>query len=254
MKKVYICEDNVSGIYSAIYDAWKENREEDNAGIALKGHVEQELFCDYYEVKAESRKAVAVENMIQKHLGSDAHQAIYQAILSTDDKKADAVLGMMLAARRISDSRRILEHLSHPKVEKVFRLSHNVWHEAHQFTGFARFRELASGVLFAEIEPKNQILTCIADHFANRLPLENWMIYDQTHSMFLVHQAKKQWVLVAGEELNREEIDLVSDTQLEYERLWKQFCQSICIEERRNSRRQMQHMPLRYRGNLVEMT
>lgn len=254
MKKVYVCEDNVTGIYSAVYDAWKEKLEEQNAGIALRGHVEQELFCEYYEVKEEARKAIAVEHMIQKNLGSEVHQAIYQAILSTDEKKADAVLGMMLTARHIPDSRRILEYRSHPKVEKVCRLSQNVWHEAHQFTGFVRFRELASGVLFSEIEPKNQILTCIADHFANRFPLENWMIYDETHGMFLVHQAKRQWVLVSGEQLNRAELVRVSDTQFEYERLWNQFCTSICIEKRRNLDRQRQNLPLRYRGNMLEMT
>lgn len=254
MRKIYVCEDHVTGIYSAIYDAWKACREEENAGIALRGHLEQELFCEYFEVEETQHKAVAVEHMIQKNLGSEAHQAIYQAILSTDPKKADAVLGMMLAARHIPDSRKILEYMSHPKVEQVYRLSHRVWHEAHQFTGFARFRELKSKVLFAKIRPENQILTCIADHFANRMPLENWMIYDAAHGMFLVHQAEKQWVLVAGEELNQEEITRVTESQLEYERLWKHFCKSICIEERRNLCRQRQNLPLRYREDMVEMT
>ena len=50
MKTIYVCEDSVTGIYSGIYDAWKSGKEEGECGIALKGLVEQELFCDYAEV------------------------------------------------------------------------------------------------------------------------------------------------------------------------------------------------------------
>lgn len=44
---------------------------------------------------------------------------------------------------------------------------------------FIRFRELENGILFSEITPKAQILTCVADHFEDRFPLENWIIYDK---------------------------------------------------------------------------
>ena len=46
MKKIYVCNDTITGIFSAIYDAWKEGREEKECGIAIKGMLEQELFCD----------------------------------------------------------------------------------------------------------------------------------------------------------------------------------------------------------------
>ena len=64
--------------------------------------------------------------MICKHLGMDVYGDLYQAMLSEDEEKGDAVLGTMLEARKIPDSRKIMEHLSHPKVEKVFELS-RVW-------------------------------------------------------------------------------------------------------------------------------
>ena len=36
MKKIYVCNDTITGIFSAIYDAWKEGREEKECGIAIK--------------------------------------------------------------------------------------------------------------------------------------------------------------------------------------------------------------------------
>ena len=185
MKQIFVCNDTITGIFSAIYDAWKIVLSSGETGIALKGMMNQELFCEYTESVESEKKAIAVENMIKKNLGMEVYRNIYYAILAEDAKKANAVLGMMQEARRIHDKRKIMEHLSHKQVRKVFC-----------FQEFIRFSELESGVLFSKIAPKNQVLTCIADHFANRLPLENWMIYDETHQMFLIHRKQQNWFLV----------------------------------------------------------
>lgn len=252
MKTIYVCGDSITGLFSGIYDAWKEGKTEDECGIAFLGSVEAELFCDYVEVEEKEHKAAAVEKLIRRHLGQKSYWDIYHAALSEDKEKGNAILGTMLAARKIPDSTRIMEHLGHPKVEKVFELSRSVGGEAHNYKGFLRFRELENGVLYAEITPKNQVLTCIAPHFSDRLPLENWMIYDKTHRMFVVHEAKKKWVLVWDEGVDLSISDRISEKEKEYANLWKSFCKTIAIKERTNPRCQLQHLPLRYRPDMVE--
>ena len=252
MKQIYICSDTIKGIFSAIYDAWKQIEECQEQGIALHGEVEHQLFSEYLEVVETEKKSAAVEKLIKNHLGGQAYQDLYHALLSTDLMKGSAVLGMMKAARTIPNSRKIMDHLGHPDVRKVFELSRNVKNEAHRFIGFVRFKELRNGVLFSEIAPKSQILTCIADHFTDRLPTQNFMIYDKTHQVFLVHQARHQWVLVQGEQLNRESVLAISETQKDFERLWQGFLNSISIKERESSTRQRQNVPLWYRQDMVE--
>ena len=251
MKTIYICTDSVTGIYSGIYDAWKSGKREDACGIALKGMVEQELFCDYIEVEESQKKASAVDKMIRKHLGTTAHRDLYYALLSGDREKGNAVLGTMLAARRLSDSSRIMDHLSHPMVEKVFELSRAVGGETHNLKGFLRFRELENGVLYAPVRPKAQVLTCLAPHFADRLPQENWMIHDKNHQMFAVHESGKKWVLVQDQDARLDKIRQESREEQQYARLWKRFCKAIFIEERKNPRCQLQHLPLRYRADMT---
>lgn len=252
MKKVYICNDNITGIFSAIYDAWRTRLREEQLGIALKGMVDQELFCEYIEVEESQKKAIAVENLIKRHLGSQAYWNIYHAVLSSERDKGDAILGAMLESRKIPDSRRIMEHLSHPKVQRVFELSRKVSNEAHYYREIVRFSELQNGILFSEIEPRNQILSCLGDHFTNRFPLEDWMIYDKIHRMFLVHEKGKRWILVQDEELDRDAIKWFSATEALYVKLWKCFFESISIKERESYERQRQHLPLRYRTHVVE--
>lgn len=252
MKTVYVCSDTVTGIFSGIYDAWKAQKGEEECTIAFRGMIEAELFCDYVEVEETQHKAQAVETLIQRHLGKQAYWDIYHAVLADDLKKGEAVLGTMLAAKAIPDSKKIMDHLSCPKVGKVFELSRKVGGEAHLFKGFVRFRELTNDVLYAEIEPRSQVLTCIAPHFANRLPLENWMIYDKSHHMFVVHEAGKRWVLVSDEYADISGKLEVTEKEKEYERLWRGFVKSISIESRENPRCQRSHLPLQYRPNMTE--
>lgn len=254
MRRIYVCSDTVTGIFSAVYDAWKDGWTEEECGIALLHELEQELFCEYVQSEESERKAQAVASMIWKHLGRQAYWDIYHAALSGDRGKGDAILGTMLAARRLPDSQRIMDHLSHPKVAKVFELSRTVGGEAHSYKGFLRFKELKSGVLYSEIQPKNQILTCLAPHFSDRLPLEDFMIYDKTHQMFVVHEAQKKWVLVWDEGFDLSKTEDVSEKEQEYVKMWKSFCKTIAIESRRNPRCQMQHLPLRYREEMPEFS
>lgn len=252
MKRVYVCTDTITGIFSAVYDAWKMKLGESQLGIVLKGVIDQELFCEYVEVQEEERKALAVENLIKKHLGYGVYWDIYHAALSNDTTKADAILGAMIEARNIKHAKEIMGHLTHPKVRKVFELSRKVANEAHYYVEFVRFRELDNGLLFSEIEPQNQILTCLGDHFTNRFPLENWMIYDKTHSMFLVHQEKHPWVLVLNEQVDERVAQNISAKESAYMKLWKGFFDSIAIKERESYERQRQHLPLHYRKKMTE--
>lgn len=252
MKTVYVCSDTISGIFSAVYDAWKSGRTAQECGIALWGHIETELFCDYREVEEAQHKVRAVETLIRRHLGGQAYEDLYQAALSWDPGKGDAILGTMMEARNLPDSRRIMEHLSHPQVEKVFELSRQVGCEAHHLKGFLRFRELEGGILYGEISPKSQVLSCLAPHFADRLPQENWMICDRNHHMFAVHEAGKQWVLVWDQEPDEEKLQRISDREREYARLWKGFCRAISIQSRENRALQNQNLPIRFRPHMTE--
>lgn len=251
MKTIYICEDHITGMLSAIYDAWNESRDKE-AGIGMKEHLEEELFCEYKEVVQSEKKAKAVIRLMQEHLGREIYRIFYLALLSEDSEKADAVFRVMQCARCAADPKRIMEHLSEPAVEKVFSLSRTVGNEVHRFLEFARFKELENGVLFSKIVPQNHILPCVAEHFSDRLPLENWMIYDERHKEFAVHRSQYGWILVKGEAGNPEVHDRLSDSEKEFARLWRGFFEAVSIPERKNRKCQNNHLPLRYRGEMTE--
>ena len=254
MKTIYICTDSITGIFSAVHEAWKDRRREGASGIAIRGSVEPELFCEYREIGENEGKAEAVERMILTNLGRNVYRHIYYAALSRDEEKGEAILGTLLAARKLRQPRRIMEHLGSPAVGKVFELSRSVGNEAHLLTGFVRFRELENGILFSDITPKNQVLPCLGAHFQERFPMENWMIRDKNRGMFVVHEAGKRWVLVQEDPGVRgdEGFLRLSDQEETMQALWREFCDTIAIRERENPRCQRTHLPLRFRPNMTE--
>ena len=252
VKRIYICHDTREGLFSALYDAWKERRETGEAGIAFYGNLEAELFCEYVETIPSTQKVNAVERMIWKNMGSEAYGRIYQASKSTDPEKGTAIFQTMVAARNIEQSNKIMDHLTNPAVKKVHDLSKTVGNEQHFFKEILRFKELKNGILYARIEPRHRIVEGIAPHFENRLPLENWLIYDARHQEFALHEAGKKWILVSDVPVDEELLKDVSEAEREIQRLWKQFFHDISVKERESDIMQKRMLPLKYRKNMVE--
>lgn len=261
MRTIYVCEDSLTGIFSGIYEVWKRKMTAEEAGLEVGDSFERRLFCEYIFCKAEERKALAVIRMIQKNLGADVYEKISYALLSADRRKADMVFRAMLEAKKLSRKDRLMEHLGNEAVRAVFGMYRQVANEAHHYKGFVRFRELKNKTLFAKIEPKHAVLPCIAEHFADRFPQENWIIYDKTHEVFLIHEKGKryyflkQYMCMKGDSGSAQKIaGGFSEEEMDYETLWKGFVQSISVAERENRALQNQNLPLRFRTNLVEFS
>lgn len=261
MRIIYVCEDSLTGIFSGIYEVWKRKMTAEEAGLEVGDSFERRLFCEYIFCKAEERKALAVIRMIQKNLGADVYEKISYALLSADRRKAEMVFRAMLEAKKLSRKDRLMEHLGNEAVRTVFGMYRQVANEAHHYKGFVRFRELKNKTLFAKIEPKHAVLPCIAEHFADRFPQENWVIYDKTHEVFLIHEKGKryyflqQYMCMKGDSGSDQNIaGGFSEEEMDYEALWKGFVQSISVAERENRALQNQNLPLRFRTNLVEFS
>lgn len=261
MRIIYVCEDSLTGIFSGIYEVWKRKMTAEEADLEVGDSFERRLFCEYIFCKAEERKALVVIRMIQKNLGADVYEKISYALLSADRRKAEMVFRAMLEAKKLSRKDRLMEHLGNEAVRAVFGMYRQVANEAHHYKGFVRFRELKNKTLFAKIEPKHAVLPCIAEHFADRFPQENWVIYDKTHEVFLIHEKGKryyflqQYMCMKGDSGSAQNITGgFSEEEMDYEALWKEFVQSISVAERENRALQNQNLPLRFRTNLVEFS
>ena len=247
---IFLCDDTMEGIFTAVYDAWASRLGHANVKLQVRGGT-MELFADYREAETDMEKAEKVARTIKRELGEEGWKQISRAALAFRKERADAIYRILVLALPEGRKRKgadILAQIQNPSVCLIMELSRSVWHETHRYMGFIRFRELQSGVLFSEIAPENQVLPLLADHFADRLPNEDFLIYDRAHDRCLLHRRQRPCVLVRDVRPDTS----FSDREEEIQRLWLGFCRSISIEARENPALQQQMLPLRFRKWMTE--
>lgn len=269
---IFSCEDSVDGIFTAVYDAWDSGLGLRNVTVQTGENQNYQLFVDYRQVETDHDKAAKVADTIRDKMGMEDYEILYQAALSHSLDKGEVIFGTMVLGLAVLKQKNITRNLREPCVMRVFELARAVQTEAHHYRMFVRLKELddprphyedcisarqmeadwEQGIMFCEIEPKHQVLSLLGDHFSDRFPGMNFMIYDRTHRECLVHRARMRWVILQDVTLEEEMVHRYSEKEREYARLWKGFVNSIAIEERKNPRCQMNFMPKKYWKYMTE--
>lgn len=269
---IFVCEDSLNGILTGIYDAWnykvahRTSLREDEIELSCKEPENYSLFDEYESVPPSVTKAGKVRTTLTSRFGIEFYMVLANAILATElhEKrgaldKANAVYKTVVfafakpSATATPYGARVLHYLGTPCVARVFELSRSIQNEAHHLLGFLRFQELENGVLLSTIHPKNDCITILANHFTDRLPQENFMIYDENRKTAALHAAGKDFILVDASELDEELLHRFSEKEEAYQKLWKAFFESIAIEARTNPELQAQNIPKRFWKDTVEL-
>lgn len=252
---VFLCENSIEGILTGVYDAWVEAIA---SGLGhdhcrLTTEVDQpELFCIYREIPTDSQKAGKVIRTLRRRLGEEVYECLCYAMSSREPDKAEVVYKTIVAGLSMKRGYRVLDQVTNPYVARCFDLKRNVGGEIHREVEFLRFRELENGVLLAKIHPKNDVLMYLGPHFSDRLPLENFLIYDMNRKKALFHEKEKDWYMMNALELDADMADRVSTEEEYYQDLFRLFCRTISIESRENRALQRQFLPLYFRDVMPE--
>lgn len=248
---VYRCKDSLESIFTAIYLAYEEKRDHMDTCISLTD--EPVLFAQDIYVTADQDRMNKVMRSLYRIFGEKDYMFLCLALASEDQGKAQAVYRTVvdgLSARR--GAGHLFDNLANNEVHRAFSLARKAGRELDHLRGFVRFQELENGVLYARIDPKNNVTSFLMPHFSDRLPQENFMIQDGQRGIFAIHPAGKQWYLFYTGEQETEPAFRISEEEQEYQELFRYFCHKIAIEERKNLKLQQNMLPLRFRNNMTE--
>lgn len=256
---IYQCEDTLEGVFTAIYNIYQDRRRPEEAAVSVK-EEEPVLFAEYIPVRTDREKSDKVIRTLQRLFGEKDYYSVCLALASEHEKKAQAVY-RTIAGGLCEKCRQghLFDNLADENVHLAFALGRGAGREYDHLRGFLRFEELEHGILYAKIGPKNRILPFLMAHFADRLPAENFMIYDAPRRLLGIHPARGNgnWYLVQCDE--RMEAEMAQtlvlgcrEKEREYQEFFRYFCHKIGIEERRNFALQRNMLPLRFRGYMTE--
>lgn len=150
-KRILVCEDSMEGIFSAVYDGWKECAGGCKVSIQTSFPVSMELFTSYREIATDQSKAGKVMRTILMRLGSEVYEQICLAAASADEDRGTAIYYVL--HRAFGGGRcekRVMEALADPYVSRVAKLALCVKREYHHYFGFVRFREIGGRFLLGK--------------------------------------------------------------------------------------------------------
>lgn len=253
-KTVFICEDSIEGVFSAVYEAYGRRLRPEEVEVRTEEEDNYRLFVRYERLSPEPDKAVRVIRTLKARLTEEVYLELCMALSCGEPDKADAVYHTIAAALSMKRPELVMGDLARDCVRRVFELSREAGNEIQRMKQFLRFEELEGNILFAGIGPKDNVLTFIAPHFADRLPLENFMIYDEKRGLLVLHPAGREWYLKSGDLMvDRKAVKgFYTEREKEYQELFQYFCHKIAIKERKNLNLQRQMMPLRFQEYMVD--
>lgn len=254
----YICENTIDGILTGVYNAYADKHPHREVHLTIHEPENLSLFTQYISVETDAEKAAKVARTLKSRFGQDFYETIYQAAMSGDVPgkstmdKADAIYETVALALASGDGTKTLLSLGEPCVFRVFELCRATGCEAMHLLGFVRFQELENGILFSEIHPNHHVLPILGEHFSDRLPEENFMIYDANRKLALLHPAGEHFFLADADALDLSATKRFSADEIQFQDLWVTFFHSITIDARKNPKLQSQMIPRRFQRDTVE--
>lgn len=224
------------------------SNDEEPEAIGAEGELQNDLFRQSVAVATDERRAEKMLEAIASRMSAESCGIIRRAFLSQ-------VPGIeLLLWRYISFGRTtgatVGRYLAHPAVAPVHRLARAVSREAHRLLGTVRFRETAGGYWYAPVDPAYHVLEIIAPHFADRCPDMKWLIHDRKRDLAAAWNGE-EWLVCR---FDAEGMPPLSGAEELWTELWKGYFTNLAIPERANPRLQRQHLPLRFRKYLTEIS
>lgn len=183
-------------------------------------------------------------------IGINNFNIIYKVFLSSENNKELIIFYYYLNCLKYKENTMCMRNLK--CVNEALRINKYVGYETHKLKGFVRFRELNNKVLYAEIEPTNNCIGLLTNHFKKRLKNECFVIVDNKRNLISIYD-KKDVTITNKDNIKIDELKY-SDSELDIENLWTTFYKTIGIKERKNDRCRMNFMPKKYWKYIIEMS
>lgn len=203
-------------------------------------------FYQNISVKTDNEKSNKVKNAIVTKISKYTLRFLQECMLCC---KKDMEINMLFyLVKSFKYGYKFHKNIADANVDYLLKAHRHLQREKHLYLGIIRFYK-SQDVYISQIEPKNNIIPLIASHFLNRFYNQNFLIYDSRNKTALIHYEGESQIIKA------EKMDLpkLSDDELDMQRLWKHFYDTVSIKERYNPKCRMNFMPKRTWEFLPEM-
>jgi len=242
---IFVYDGTFEGFMSAVFDAYTLKIVPRD--ITISEEVQLTFETEFHRVETSAEKSDRVMAGMTEKIGGDFTYSVMNAFLSWFPDRALTIYRYIVLGFKMKD--KILLMLDDDIVRKVNDMRRQVGREVNKLSGFLRFSVMENDVMYAEISPQNNCLTCLMPHFSDRMKGLPFLIHDMTYHQVGVYDTR-HWYIRDAEGL---QIPKYSADEMQYRRMWKAFYDTIGIDGRKNLKLRQQFMPLRYQKHMFEM-
>ena len=243
----YLYDGTFDGYLTAIFDAYSDKEE---VHIYKEKDYSPSLLAISKIVVTDADKADRVYQSIYSKLSPSTLDNLYNVHLSFREE-ADT-LGFEYIKLCYKYGNNINLAKNNDIIRGVDLINRQVWGETHNFFGFVRFKEIAPMLFYAAIEPDNNILPLMMNHFRKRFSDQHFIIHDQKRHTAIFYDTKS----IRLQYLTIEESETLAKAEIKdpFEVYFKTYFDATTIKSRINPRLQNAHMPKRYYKHLIEVS
>lgn len=252
---LFTYDKTFDGLLSCLFFAYEQKKFPD---CILSESDQKSLFIDeQYHVTTEKEKSLRVWKALDKKLSKIAQNMVLSVWLS--ELSETEMLLFRYIRKNIDHPQGIEMNFGDDDVLRIKEIAQKVAKEAEHLRQFVRFQETADGIYFAPVTTRYNVLSLIVPHFKERYANQQWIIYDTKRNIGLYYDTHiVQEVSFSQQALSEMKLgklgdEKLSDEELFFQKMWKEYFKSTTIKERINLKLQRQHMPQRYWKYLTEM-
>ena len=214
--------------------------------IQKEGDYQKTLNNEEFYISTDFDKAARVQKGIRKKISLQAEDYISYAFLSEDENRFMNMFRYLQLGFKLGRS--VDCYLQEDCVLAVHKLARYVGREVHLLSGFSRFAETKQGIFYCSIQPKNNVLPVLAEHFSDRMMNQAWVIHDKVRKQAAVYNGEYFTIGSVPDGANFE----YKDKEMQVQELWRTFFNSVSIKERENKNLQRNLLPLYFRKSMLE--
>jgi len=250
---LFIYDKTFEGLLTTIYDALELNVKPDK--IVSSNHYQDDLFATKYEVITDTGKFDKLWNVIKSKSSEQNCQRIFKAFLS--ELTGIEMIIYDYVQLIIKTDYNVELDFSHDAVLRVNNIQKKVGRESHRVIMFTRFQKTIDDIFYASFDPKYNVIPLTISHFRSRFADQKWIVFDTRRKYGYFYDLENVREVTIGKnkinyETGKVDEDILHVSEKLFQKLWKNYYDSINIKERENLKVHMQFLPKRFWKYLPE--
>lgn len=250
---IFTYDGTFEGFLTCIFDCY--NRKSFPVDICSREGEQKNMFSNKQDIQSDPVKAERVWRGILKKLTDRNKQIVFYSFLS--EEQGIEMKIYRFVRRLFSSAFNIETDYGDSDVLYLMQTAQKVKKEAMRMLQFVRFQHTSEGLYFCGIEPRYDVIPMVINHFQKRFADQSWLLYDVKRNYGILYgKDKVDEVVLTDKKFNslngKANPSLLDESEDFYRKLWQSYFTHINIEERKNLRLQLQHMPRRFWKYLPE--